>query len=85
LTTTLIASLRSGHVAAAGLDVFPVEPLPADHPLLSTPNVLVSPHMAFASTETVAQLKQQPVDDLFSLGRKRRVQGDGVARLQQLV
>jgi len=69
----LIASLRSGHVAAAGLDVFPVEPLPADHPLLSAPNVLVSPHTAFASTEAVARLKQQTVDDLFSYLAENKV------------
>ena len=39
----------------AGLDVFPTEPLPKDHALLSAPNVLMSPHSAFASTEAVAR------------------------------
>jgi phosphoglycerate dehydrogenase-like enzyme len=42
----LIDSLNSGHVAAAGLDVFAVEPLPADHPFWSMPQVLVSPHFS---------------------------------------
>jgi D-3-phosphoglycerate dehydrogenase len=69
----LIASLRSEQVAAAGLDVFPVEPLPIDHPLLSAPNVLLSPHTAFASTEAVARLKRQTVDDIFSYLAENKV------------
>jgi phosphoglycerate dehydrogenase-like enzyme len=46
----LLDALRSGQVAAAGLDVFAVEPLPAGHPFWNMPNVLVSPHY---SGETV--------------------------------
>ncbi|HEY7425256.1 MAG TPA: NAD(P)-dependent oxidoreductase [Gemmataceae bacterium] len=37
---------RSGRVAAAGLDVFEVEPPPADHPFWTMPQVVVSPHYA---------------------------------------
>jgi phosphoglycerate dehydrogenase-like enzyme len=40
----LLAALRSGQVAAAGLDVFAVEPLPPEHPFWVMPQVLVSPH-----------------------------------------
>jgi phosphoglycerate dehydrogenase-like enzyme len=46
----LLEALRSGHVAAAGLDVFAVEPLPPDHPFWTMPQVIVSPHY---SGETV--------------------------------
>jgi phosphoglycerate dehydrogenase-like enzyme len=42
----LIANLRSGHVAFAGLDVAVVEPLPVSSPLWDLPNVLISPHSA---------------------------------------
>src|SRR5438552_3267988 len=40
------AALRAGEIAGAGLDVFEQEPLPADHPLWSTPGVLITPHTA---------------------------------------
>ena len=47
----LVEALRTGHVARAGLDVFTVEPLPADHPLASLPNVTLSAHSAFRTPE----------------------------------
>jgi glyoxylate/hydroxypyruvate reductase A len=42
----LIAALDSGHLAAATLDVFPVEPLPSDSPLWGHPKITVMPHVA---------------------------------------
>ena len=42
----LVASLRAGEIAGAGLDVFEDEPLPADHPLWTMPGVLITPHTA---------------------------------------
>jgi len=42
----LVAALRAGEIAGAGLDVFEQEPLPADHPLWSMPGVLITPHTA---------------------------------------
>lgn len=50
----LAKHLRSGHLRAAGLDVFDTEPLPPDHPIRSAPGVVTTPHLAGAS-QAVAQ------------------------------
>ena len=42
----LVAALRAGEIAGAGLDVYEQEPLPADHPLWTMPGVLLTPHTA---------------------------------------
>ncbi len=42
----LVAALKAGEIAGAGLDVFEEEPLPADHPLWTMPGVLLTPHTA---------------------------------------
>jgi phosphoglycerate dehydrogenase-like enzyme len=42
----LVAALQAGEIAGAALDVFEQEPLPADHPLWTTPGVLLTPHIA---------------------------------------
>jgi phosphoglycerate dehydrogenase-like enzyme len=45
----LVRALRDGHLGGAALDVQPVEPLPADHPLWTFDNVVMTPHTAGAS------------------------------------
>lgn len=47
----MISALKSGHIRHAGLDVFNVEPLPADHELAKLPNVTLSAHSAFRTPE----------------------------------
>ncbi|MCD0419198.1 NAD(P)-dependent oxidoreductase [Rhodopseudomonas sp. BR0M22] len=47
----MIDALRSGHLRHAALDVFDIEPLPCDHPLISLPNVTLSAHSAFRTPE----------------------------------
>lgn len=44
--TALIAALKAGSIAGAGIDVFEAEPPPADHPLFALPNAILSPHIA---------------------------------------
>ncbi len=48
-TDALVAALDSGRLAGAGLDVTEPEPLPADHPLWSQPNAVITPHMGGTS------------------------------------
>src|ERR1700712_598726 len=47
----MIDALKSGHIRHAGLDVFNTEPVPADHPLTTLPNVTLSAHSAFRPPE----------------------------------
>jgi len=49
--SALIEALKSGKVAAAGLDVFEDEPLAKDHPLRSMPNVTLTPHLGASTAE----------------------------------
>jgi phosphoglycerate dehydrogenase-like enzyme len=51
----LIAALRSGQIAAAGLDVYAEEPLPAHHPLFALDTVVLAPHVAWLTPETFAR------------------------------
>jgi D-3-phosphoglycerate dehydrogenase len=71
-TDALVEALRSGKVAAAGLDHFAGEWLPVDHPLVGMPNVVLTPHIGGATWNTEARQAQMVADDLEALlsGRK---------------
>jgi D-3-phosphoglycerate dehydrogenase len=71
-TDALVDALRSGKVAAAGLDHFAGEWLPTDHPLTGMPNVVLTPHIGGATWNTEARQAQMVADDLEALlsGRK---------------
>ena len=75
-SAALAAALHSGKLAGAGIDVFETEPpLNTDHPLLHTPNTLVTPHVAFASEESMALRAQIVFDNLnaFMKGEPQNV------------
>lgn len=71
-TDALVDALRSGKVAAAGLDHFAGEWLPTDHPLASLPNVVLTPHIGGATWNTEARQAQIVADGLEALLSGRR-------------
>jgi glyoxylate reductase len=62
----LAAALREGRLGAAALDVTDPEPLPPDHPLLDTPNLLVVPHIGSATDTARAAMADRAVDNLLA-------------------
>jgi phosphoglycerate dehydrogenase-like enzyme len=71
----LVDALRAGRIAGAGLDVFAVEPLPADHPFRSLPTVLATPHLGYVSRRTYDIFFREAVEDIaaFLAGAPVRV------------
>ena len=57
-TAALVAALQSGQIASAAIDVCDPEPIPADSPLRSLPNVIVASHIASASPKAVRTLRE---------------------------
>jgi D-3-phosphoglycerate dehydrogenase / 2-oxoglutarate reductase len=66
-TNALVDALRTGKVAAAGLDHFVGEWLPTDHPLTTLPNVVLTPHIGGATWNTEARQAQMIADGLQAL------------------
>ena len=60
----LVAALRVGVIAAAGLDVYDREPLPSDHPLTMLPNVVLLPHLGYVSEPGMRHMYVQVVEDI---------------------
>ena len=62
----LAAALASGQLSAAGIDVFEHEPVAADNPLLSLPNVVVAPHIGSATVMTRAKMADLAVENAIA-------------------
>jgi len=60
----LVRALRDGTIAGAGLDVFEPEPLPADHPFRSLPNIVVTPHLGYVTEETYRVFYGHALEDV---------------------
>ncbi len=60
----LAEALKNGTIAGAGLDVLSTEPAKSDNPLLSAPNCIITPHVAWATFEARKRLLQMVADNL---------------------
>jgi glyoxylate reductase len=72
-TAALVDALHAGEIAGAALDVTEPEPLPADHPLLDAPNLLVLPHLGSATHATRQRMADMAVDNLLAGLRGERM------------
>ena len=65
----MIDALRSGHLGWAALDVFAVEPLPADSPLWDLPNVVITPHTSASARSSTVRAGDVFLDNLGRFAR----------------
>lgn len=73
--TALVEALKKKEIRGAGLDVFEKEPLPADHPLTELENVVLTPHIAFLSEESLEECTYVCVENVekFIAGRPQNI------------
>ena len=60
----LLDALNGGRIAGAALDVYDIEPLPADHPLRRASNTVLTPHIGYVSTGTYEVFYRDAVEDI---------------------
>ncbi len=65
-TEALTRALAKKQIAAAALDVTDPEPLPRGHPLLTMPNVVITPHLGSATVETRRRMAELSVENLMA-------------------
>ncbi len=73
-TPALVDALRSGAIAAAGLDVTDPEPLRGDHPLARLSNCVITPHLGSASAKTRAEMAELAARNLILARRGERME-----------
>jgi phosphoglycerate dehydrogenase-like enzyme len=76
-TDAMVAALKEGRLAYAGIDVYDKEPLPIDHPLRSCPNVIMTPHIGYVTDENYRSSFPQYVENIIGFldGKPQRVIG----------
>lgn len=62
----LVEALREHRIAGAAIDVYQTEPLPADSPLLTLDNVVVTPHVAWVTDAGISRMARHPVDNVLA-------------------
>jgi len=72
-------TLKERKIAGAAIDVYGVEPLPADHPIRKLDNVLLTPHLGYVIEENLAKMYQDTVEDIVAFldGKPIRVLNQG--------
>ncbi len=60
----LVEALRAGRIAGAGVDVFDLEPLPADHPMRSAPRLLATPHLGYVTRANYERYYGDAIEDI---------------------
>jgi|HigsolmetaAR203D_1030402.scaffolds.fasta_scaffold00858_19 D-3-phosphoglycerate dehydrogenase len=68
-TPAMIRLLESGQLAGAGIDVYDEEPLPANHPLIGLPNVILTPHIGFNTQEAIQNILKIAIDNVSNFFR----------------
>ncbi|MFD9411155.1 D-2-hydroxyacid dehydrogenase family protein [Streptomyces sp. NPDC059989] len=73
----LLEALHAGRIAGAGIDVFDIEPLPAEHPMRTAPRLLATPHLGYVTRSNYATYYGEAVEDIraFLDGSPVRVLG----------
>jgi len=82
-TDALVSALRQERIAGAAVDVYDVEPIPDDHPLLGAPRTILLPHVAFATREALERKAVQTLENIRSHldgAHANRVETDGTGR-----
>jgi len=68
-SAALLAALRSGSIAGAGLDVYEIEPLPLSDPLRAAPNVVLTPHLGYVTEETYRVFYGDAAEDIVAFAK----------------
>lgn len=70
--SALASAVRSGRLTAAGVDVFESEPLPADHALVQLPNVILTPHMAAHTAESMVRMAVHAAEGIIAVAQREK-------------